>query len=269
MFNDPDDKPFEMTSQEPTDIGDNTPILIPTETHQQARPPSVPGIDQALWYTIGGITLIACFALFLVAFSAYQSARSQKHEVPTLPTPRPTFTPRPTATPNLTATQIAWVKPSGSPILAKAEEAYRANEEKSVDTLMQRSIIIPEQPEINQPGDVYIFHIRLNQSEPLRWTYGWCSTTEQILEENFAQMKLEFMVNSAPISDDYIATNIWQRDADSGGGSCRSHIALIADWPSGTHQLEVRVTFLLPTNDGWNLYPAGMHIFRYFVSVED
>lgn len=31
MFNDPDDKPFEMKSQEPQDIGDNTPVLVPSD----------------------------------------------------------------------------------------------------------------------------------------------------------------------------------------------------------------------------------------------
>lgn len=265
-----DSNPYdEKPSNEPVDM--NAPIALPFEDGNQASQALTGARDGHVssWYTIGGITLVACFVLFLIGFSAYQSARSQRREVSTPPTLYPNFTPRPAATPNLTATQIAWVKPSESPILANAEEADRANEENSVDTLMQRSIIIPDQPEINQPGDVYIFEIRLSQSEPLRWTYGWCATTNKILEENFAQMKLEFVMNGAPISDDYIATNTWQRDSDSGGGSCRSYIALITNWPSGTHQLEVRVTFLLPTNDGWNLYPAGTHIFKYFVFVED
>jgi len=75
---------------------------------------------------------------------------------------------------------------------------------------------------------------------------------------------VEFLMNGVGVSADHIAINESQR---SDGGYCRSLTALVTSWPRGEHQLEIRVTFTQPTDDGWNLYPAGTHTFKYFVNV--
>lgn len=241
----------------------NAPIALPfEESNQQGQGVTVAKGDRVLWYTIGGIAISACIVMILLAFTFYNSMRSQVDGIFA-----PQSTPRPAVTPNLTATQRAWVRPSQSPTLGSAREALAANEAESMDNLRRRALEIPSQPEINQPGDVYVYEIPLNRSEPLLWSYGWCATTEQILDENFAQMKIEFIVNGVPASKEHIGVHDYQRSEDSGGGACRSNITLITDWPPGQHQLEVRVTFLLPTDDGWNVYPAGMHMFKYFINV--
>jgi hypothetical protein len=79
-------------------------------------------------------------------------------------------------------------------------------------------------------------------------------------------MQIVFNLNSEPVPQRYIAVTESQRSTD--GGYCRTYSVLITIWPDGQHQLETRVTFMQPTHDGWNLYPTGMHMFKYFVTVE-
>jgi hypothetical protein len=125
-------------------------------------------------------------------------------------------------------------------------------------------VAAPETPEINQPGDVYIYEIQLFDPEPLIWVYGWCTTSQAILEENFTHTQVEFIVNEESAALDHLLIEDTTRDDDS---ACRDYTAVIKNWPIGQHQLEVRVTFTAPTNDGWNLYPARTHTFKYIVTV--
>ena len=120
-------------------------------------------------------------------------------------------------------------------------------------------------PDINQPGDIYIFEIQLTKSEPLVWSYGWCTTTQEILEENFAHIQLEFTLNETmvPLGNFTIVES--QRED---GSPCREYAALVNEWTEGQHQLESRITFTQDIDDGWNVYPAGTHTFKYIVTIQ-
>lgn len=260
--NDPNDKPFEMTSQEPQDVGDNTPILFTSAQagSQQALPGSKP--DRVLWYTIGGIVITACCVVFLLVYTFIRSDPFQNLFSYEPPTPFPTLGPR-----DLTATQRAWIRPAQSPTLGNIREAERAIKENGAFDLRLHASRGPSfMPEINMPGDIYIYEINIDRNEDALWEYGWCTTTEGILKENLAQMEVAFVVNGILVSGDRLAVTEYQRSDD---GYCRSLTALITYWPPGQHQLETRITFRNPTDDGWNVYPAGTHIFKYFVNVED
>lgn len=218
--------------------------------------------------TLGGIIVLGLCALFALAFLWFQPNENSlfaKYFPSATPTRRPANTQVPTRTPipNLTATQLAWIKPSQSPTLGTAEDAQKAVA-SGMSYLEGFASETPDTPEINQPGDIYIYNIQFDQPEPVIWSYGWCTTTPAILEENFTHMKIEFIVNETPISPDHIFIQATTRDD---GSICREHTATITEWTSGQHQLEVRITFTEPTDDGWNLYPAGTHTFKYLVTV--
>jgi len=168
-----------------------------------------------------------------------------------------------TSIPNLTATQAVWVKPDQSPTLGSAAEAQKAIE-NGMSYLEEFAAQTPDTPEINQPGDIYVYDIPFDQPEPVIWSYGWCTTTQAILEENLSHTKIEFLINGESAELDHFFIENTTRDD---GSLCRDYTATIKEWPQGQHQLEVRVTFTQPTNDGWNLYPAGMHTFKYIVTV--
>jgi hypothetical protein len=215
-----------------------------------------------------GIFIFGACALFTLAFFWFQPNRNTlfaKYFPSSTATRRPANTSVPTRIPipNLTATQSAWIKPSQSPRLGTSEEAQKAFE-SGMSYLESFAAQIPDTPEINQPGDVYIYEIQLDQPEPVIWSYGWCTTTQTILEENFTHTQIDFIINEEPASLDHFFIQDTTRDD---GSLCRDYTATIKEWPKGQHQLEVRVTFTKPTNDGWNLYPAGTHTFKYIVTV--
>ena len=220
--------------------------------------------------TMVGVVGIGICALFLIAFLWFRPDETSlfaKYFPSPTPTVRPTSTRAPTRTPapNLTATQLAWVRPIQPPALGSAEEAKTALD-SNVSYLEDLSSVFPDTPEINQPGDVYIFEINLEKSEPLLWSYGWCTTTQEILEENFTHIHLVFTINEtpAPISQ-FVVTESPRED----GSPCRTYSALITRWTQGQHHIETRVTFTQAIDDGWNIYPAGTHTFKYIVTAEN
>ncbi len=216
---------------------------------------------------VGIITLGVC-ALFALGFYWFQPEQNNpftKYSPSPTSTRRPANTPAPTNTPipNRTATQAAWVKPAESPTLGSAVDAKNALE-SGMSYLEEFAQKTPDTPEVNQPGDVYTYVIQFDQPESVIWAYGWCTTTPSILEENFTHTQIEFIVNEEAVVDDHIFVQDTTRDD---GSPCRDYTATITAWSKGQHQLEVRVTFTEPTDDGWNLYPAGTHTFKYIVTV--
>jgi RsiW-degrading membrane proteinase PrsW (M82 family) len=117
---------------------------------------------------------------------------------------------------------------------------------------------------INQPGDVYRYEITLEESKPVLWSYEWCAATENLLDDNFKNIKLEFFAGETAIPIDSFFVNEYRTI----GLSCREYIAVINRWPRGSFQLETRVTFLKNVNDGKDTYPAGTHDYRYKVIVK-
>ena len=219
---------------------------------------------------IGVVVLGAC-ALVVMAFLWLRPGQlpflSQVFASPTT-TPRPTRTPEPNLTPqpNLTATQLAWVKPAESPSVASADEA-NATFNTGAAYLESFATTRPEIPEIVRPGDMFFYDVQLPGSGefPVVWSYGWCASLEEILEDNFNDIQLEFIMNETPVpTDNFVVIN----NVNSDGSACREHAALLTTWPTGEHHLETRVTFTQDVHDGWNLYPAGTHIMKYIVTVE-
>jgi hypothetical protein len=223
---------------------------------------------RTLILAMSGVVVLSICVLFTLAFLWFQPDQNgllAKYFPSPTATRRPANTPAPTKTliPNLTATQSAWLKPEQSPALGSAEDAQSALE-SGMNYLEGFAFVVPDTPEINQPGDVYIYEIQLDQSESVLWSYGWCTTSETILDENFTHMQVEFIVNEVSAAPDHF---LIQDEIGDDGSACREYTTTLNSWPSGQHQLEVRVTFTSPTDDGWNLYPAGTHTFKYMVNV--
>ena len=217
---------------------------------------------------MSGIIVLGLCVLFALAFLWFQPNENSlfaKYFPSPTPTRRPTSTPVPSRTPapNLTATQAAWAKPSQTPELGSKQEA-QTGFEGGMNYLETYAVTIPDTPDVTQPGDVYIYEIQIDQPEPLIWWSGWCTTTQAILKENFTHMQIEFVVNEEPVALEHIFIQDNTREDST---ACRDYIAVINQWPQGQHQLEVRITFTEPTDDGWNLYPAGTHTFKYIVTV--
>jgi len=107
------------------------------------------------------------------------------------------------------------------------------------------------------------YTIRLDNDRRLAWGWGWCATTAEILAQNFEHIRLEMFVNGQPIDLKYFA----EVEQTPSGFACQSYYTVVYRWPSGETQLEVRVTFTEPINDGQGDYPAGVQTFKYSVTL--
>jgi len=245
-------------------MDDNNTNLNPIEESDPQR--------RTIMLIMVGVVGVGLCALFLIAFLWFRPDEVSlfaKYFPSLTPTVRPTSTPAPTRTPapNLTATQLAWVKPAESPSLGSVDEAKTAWE-SYVSYIEYLASVYPDIPDVNQPGDIYIIEVYLNESEPLRWSYGWCATTKELLEENFSHMQFVFEVNEIPVPLKDLFIYEFSRD-DGSLSLCREYGTLVKQWPHGIHHLDVQITFTQPTDDGQNIYPAGTHTFKYIVTVEN
>jgi hypothetical protein len=151
-----------------------------------------------------------------------------------------------------------------TPKIGSAEDA-KAARERSVPDLSDLSSVSPDLSGVSQPGDVYEYQIILDRSTSVIWSFGWCATSQEILEENFENIKPEFFIGETEVSmDNFVVVDSRGSFDDS---YCREYYAVVSTWPRGRFQLETRVTFLADIDDGTDVYPVGTHFFRYIVTV--
>jgi len=123
----------------------------------------------------------------------------------------------------------------------------------------------PDFPDITQPGDIYTYKVNMDSSRETLWSYLLFTTTRKILDENFDQIQTQFMIGGNIVPTDHIVSYDFTRSNNN--GVCREYYTAITDWPRGQHHLEIRVTFTQDLDDGWDVYPAGTHIYEYIVTV--
>ncbi|MBM4422999.1 MAG: hypothetical protein FJ030_06345 [Chloroflexi bacterium] len=117
--------------------------------------------------------------------------------------------------------------------------------------------------ELSQAGETYTHTIDLPEEQPLIWQTNWCTTTEDILNQNLERMGIEFVVNGQTLDPSHIAAFTTR----GGDLYCAYFMALVYDWPSGTTTLEIHVTFEEKINDGMADYPKGTHTYQYNVTL--
>lgn len=150
------------------------------------------------------------------------------------------------------------------PTIGTPEEARRAFA-SNTSHLKNLATTQPNFKDIILPGDIYTYRVDMNRSAPAIWSYNWCTTTQEILDENFENIQLEFMPGDTAIPTDQLIVSEYKR---SDGARCRQYYTVVTKWPRGRHQLEIRITFAKPINNGWDTYPAGTHFYRYVVTVK-
>jgi hypothetical protein len=117
--------------------------------------------------------------------------------------------------------------------------------------------------ETSQAGETYIYTISLERSRDLMWVYGWCTITEEALQDNWDHIALTFTLNGEEVPLSRFA----MLEIGAEGDLCRLYYALVTDWPRGEHLLITEVTFDEELYDGTDLFPEGTHYYEYFVSV--
>jgi len=155
----------------------------------------------------------------------------------------------------------AGVTPSGPPTIASKEDASSAfaSGGRFLEEFAREDY---DSADYAKPGTL-IFTIPLNEDESPIWLYAWCTATTEVLNQNFQNIELKFMLDGVEVPLDQLVNE----DLENSGQQCRLYYTALTDWPAGEHHLSITSTFTKPINDGFSDYEAGDYVLEYDVFV--
>lgn len=154
------------------------------------------------------------------------------------------------------------ITPSGSPEIASVEEAQAGVAGSYTFEELAREQY--SNAELSEMDRVFTYTIALQESQNVIWSWGWCATTQEILEENFEHIQLEMTLNGETVPLEDFASF----EGENNGQYCRFYFTLLSDWAGGQHSVQTIATFDEPINDGSMDYPAGTQTFQYDVYIK-
>lgn len=116
-----------------------------------------------------------------------------------------------------------------------------------------------------RPGTL-TFTVHITDDTPTYFNYGWCTTTEEILQRNFEHIRVRLSFNGEVLGNDVVHPI---RSTRSNGFVCLEFGTLISDWPPGQYELEARATFDDRIDDAAADFEAGDYVYKYNVTVEE
>ena len=114
------------------------------------------------------------------------------------------------------------------------------------------------------PGTL-TFTVNITDDKPTYFNYGWCTTTKEILQQNFEHIRVKLYFNDKELGNDVVHPVSLTR---SDGMVCVDFGVMMSEWPNGTYTLEAVSTFDEKINDGLADYEAGDYVSLYNVTVE-
>ena len=158
----------------------------------------------------------------------------------------------------------AGITPSGPPEMVSKDKA-EGMLLSGVKFLEDKAREKPTAEDFAKPGTItYTVPVK-DGSKPLVWSYGWCASDADTLEDNFKHIELKFVLDGEEVPLDALST--YQYNTRN-GLSCRLVYAILQNWPAGEHHLTITATFTQTINDGADDYPAGDYVLQYDVYVK-
>ena len=121
--------------------------------------------------------------------------------------------------------------------------------------------------QLQQMNHTFPYTVQLTGEQPVLWWWGWCATTQDILNQNLQHITVAFSMNGLPVPlDQFYAYDSQVTDAQGNTLPCHSWATVASGWPPAV-ALQTVVTFDAKINDGMNDYPAGNQTFVYAVTL--
>lgn len=117
--------------------------------------------------------------------------------------------------------------------------------------------------EFGKPGTL-TFTVDITDAKPTYFNYGWCTTTEEILQQNFEHIRVALYFNGEELGKDVVHPVSFTRPD---GFMCLDFGVLMSDWPPGEYKLKAVAIFDEKINDGAADFEAGDYIYEYNVTV--
>lgn len=115
-----------------------------------------------------------------------------------------------------------------------------------------------------KPGTL-TYTVQISDNTPTYLNYGWCTTTEEILQQNFQHIQIGLFFNGEQLGRDVVHPITFTRPDNF---VCLEFGVLMSDWSPGEYRLEAIATFDEKINDGAADFEAGDYIYEYNVTVK-
>lgn len=105
--------------------------------------------------------------------------------------------------------------------------------------------------------------ISVSPDEPALVFLGWCTTTAEILDQNYQHITYKLSVDGQPVD----VKSLYLLNSQDADQVCRTYVGLIRHWTGTQHTIVTTTTFSQKINDGWDDYPAGDYTDTYNITV--
>jgi len=160
----------------------------------------------------------------------------------------------------LNQTPAAEVMPTMEKDANKVIEALTNNKVVRLETLAKEQYT---DQDTSKPGTI-TYTPMITDDTPTYFSYGWCTTTEDILTKNFEHIKISLYFDDKLLGKEVVHPLSFTR---TDGMVCADFGVLMTDWVNGDYKLKAVATFNDKINDGVSDYPAGDYVFEYNVTV--
>jgi hypothetical protein len=176
---------------------------------------------------------------------------------------------------NPEVTETAKPAASAEPAASAAPDASLPTMEKNVDAHLETlkggdfvylSQLAEEQytaEDYAKPGTL-AFTVNITDDKPTYFNYGWCTTTQEILQQNFEHIRVGLFFDGKPLGREVVHPITFTRPDNF---VCLEFGVLMSDWKPGEYKLRAVATFDEKINDGAADFEAGDYIFEYDVTV--
>lgn len=140
----------------------------------------------------------------------------------------------------------------------KVIEVLNSNNYNSLEALAKEQYT----EDMTKPG-TRTYTVEVTDEKPVYFSYGWCTTTQEILTQNLAHIKIALYFDDKKLGTDVVHP----LSLSSNGLVCADFGVLMSEWTNGEYKLKSVATFDQKINDGMSDYPAGDYVLDYKVTV--
>ena len=151
---------------------------------------------------------------------------------------------------------------TGAPTMASKSDASTALS-SNVPYLEQKANEQYQASDFSKPGTL-TYTVSLTPTDQVIWGYGWCATTQDILNTDLKSIKLKFTLDGKDVP----VSNMQVDNTPSNGQQCQTTYTALSNWPAGSHHITTTATFATKINDGTADYAAGDYVLDYTVNVQ-
>ncbi len=111
---------------------------------------------------------------------------------------------------------------------------------------------------------LYTYTCTAPVDKPIVISMGWCTTTQEILDQNWSVMQYDLSVDGITFDVDQDTAFISYTNSQ---GYCYAYKAYVEGLTPGEHDITYSFTMSEPLNDGFDDYQAGAYVLQHLITI--